>query len=582
MNVASGSISSCLIRKQQRSLGDFAFSFFFIGHFILISYLFRWGRPTFPRRSFDLLFKVHSICGLIMLSINELTCRVCLHEQQVLINVFDELEDLETSLSSLLEKCGGIQVENDDIFPKYLCEECTRELLISAKFRDKCAKSKEVYEGLLKEGNVNNNNEDDLEENESCKEQNMAYSTEEPKENNFEMTEADHEETNGDLSTLINPDNLEEPIIEEEVVDVEQFTHQSEEIIQEVEEHNDEVVNTFENPHDMVIEENTPSISYEPNTNDFEVHIDLSNSAFIKSMPIRVKKQKSYTCDICGAAFVQSINLRKHLQKTHALTQCYACTICDHWFSSEMGLLQHAKDCKEPCSDEELSSEEKGRKVQKSNLSNEHIENDRRCVYCERVFQTPFALRMHLRTHTGERPFQCQYCDKSFKTQSSLNSHVKRHIGQADFVCSICGKAFYERGNLDVHMLTHTGERPHSCTVCQKKFTRVFLLELHMRTHTGEKPYPCSFCDKSFRQRSDWKNHLTTHTGAKKHKCQFCPKSYMKRASLEQHMRTHSILQIDADNLIEQSAGVAGLSGDMDVFGDFIENEEDFQTNEVT
>lgn len=45
-----------------------------------------------------------------MFSITELTCRVCLHEQQILINVFDELEDIQTNLSCLLEKCGDIQV----------------------------------------------------------------------------------------------------------------------------------------------------------------------------------------------------------------------------------------------------------------------------------------------------------------------------------------------------------------------------------------------------------------------------------------------------------------------------------------
>ncbi|XP_061396972.1 zinc finger protein Xfin-like [Musca vetustissima] len=544
-----------------------------------------------------------------MLSINELTCRVCLQEQQILINVFDELEDLETSLSALLEKCGGIQITDNDIFPKYLCEECTRELLIAAKFRDKCAKSKEVYDDLLQEGNVVVPNLSDAEEDESNNkdQQIIEYSM---NANDYSTIETEHPESNmanDNLLSLIennahDDDNVEElentNIIEEEVVmDVVQFPPNcnSEDIVQEIIENNDETVlattTAFDDTNEIVVEEDSSLINYEATSNDFQVHIDLSNSAFIKSMPIKVKKQKSYKCDICGAAFVQSINLRKHLQKTHALTQCYACTICDHWFSSEIELLKHAKDCKELSSDgDDVAAsvdETKKKKVLNTNYNNESIENHRRCVYCERVFQTPFALRMHLRTHTGERPFQCQYCEKSFKTQSSLNYHVKRHTGQPDFACSVCGKSFYEKGNLDVHMLTHTGERPHSCTVCQRKFTRVFLLELHMRTHTGEKPYPCNFCDKSFRQRSDWKNHLTTHTGIKQHKCSFCNKSYMKRASLVHHMRKHSILQIDSDNLMdehEQHSSSGDCAAEINSFDDIIENEEDedFQINEVT
>lgn len=45
-----------------------------------------------------------------MLNITDLTCRVCLQEQNVLINVYDELEDVNTNLSSLLETCADLQV----------------------------------------------------------------------------------------------------------------------------------------------------------------------------------------------------------------------------------------------------------------------------------------------------------------------------------------------------------------------------------------------------------------------------------------------------------------------------------------
>lgn len=45
-----------------------------------------------------------------MLNITELTCRVCLEEQNVLINIYDELEELHTNLSNLLETCADLQV----------------------------------------------------------------------------------------------------------------------------------------------------------------------------------------------------------------------------------------------------------------------------------------------------------------------------------------------------------------------------------------------------------------------------------------------------------------------------------------
>lgn len=45
-----------------------------------------------------------------MFNISELTCRVCLKEQNIMINIYDELEELQTNLSNLLEICGDLHV----------------------------------------------------------------------------------------------------------------------------------------------------------------------------------------------------------------------------------------------------------------------------------------------------------------------------------------------------------------------------------------------------------------------------------------------------------------------------------------
>ena len=45
-----------------------------------------------------------------MLNITELTCRVCLEEQDTLINVYDELEDVHSNLKNLLNTCADLQV----------------------------------------------------------------------------------------------------------------------------------------------------------------------------------------------------------------------------------------------------------------------------------------------------------------------------------------------------------------------------------------------------------------------------------------------------------------------------------------
>ena len=67
-------------------------------------------------------------------------------------------------------------------------------------------------------------------------------------------------------------------------------------------------------------------------------------------------------------------------------------------------------------------------------------------------------LKIHERTHTGEKPFDCSKCDKAFSVNSSLKTHERTHNGEKPFACSKCDKAFVTSSKLKIHDLTHTGE----------------------------------------------------------------------------------------------------------------------------
>ncbi|KAM9502385.1 sal-like protein 1 [Salvelinus alpinus] len=83
------------------------------------------------------------------------------------------------------------------------------------------------------------------------------------------------------------------------------------------------------------------------------------------------------------------------------------------------------------------------------------------CIICHRILSCQSALRMHYRTHTGERPFRCK----------------------------VCGRAFSTKGNLKTHHAVHRATPPlrvqHSCPICQRKFTNAVVLQQHIHMHMG-------------------------------------------------------------------------------------------------
>jgi len=91
------------------------------------------------------------------------------------------------------------------------------------------------------------------------------------------------------------------------------------------------------------------------------------------------------------------------------------------------------------------------------------------CVVCKRILSCQSALKMHYRTHTGERPFRCRICSRAFSTKGNLKTHMNVHRQSEDSSnqiksqrCSICPKQFTNGEHLRIHLKDHLND-PNSC-----------------------------------------------------------------------------------------------------------------------
>ncbi|CAG9857600.1 unnamed protein product [Phyllotreta striolata] len=264
------------------------------------------------------------------------------------------------------------------------------------------------------------------------------------------------------------------------------------------------------------------------------------------------ERPRKFECGICEKRFASGNDLRKHI-RTHTDERPYACQHCPLAFRQAGSLKNHVA-CKHRAA---LDSTNENAEAQRSFV----------CAYCAKSFPVKDRLKLHLRTHTGDRPYECPHCQKRFARGGQLIQHVRTHTGSKpyvclvcragftcsanlklhmnrhleirDFVCDVCGKRFYRRDALRKHLTCyHAGVKAFRCRVCDKRLKGH--LPQHMRIHERDKPHGCAHCGAKFAQRSQLTVHQRTHSGERPYRCRVCWKAFAHSTALKLHVRRHT------------------------------------------
>ncbi|XP_033638349.1 zinc finger protein 652-B-like [Asterias rubens] len=231
---------------------------------------------------------------------------------------------------------------------------------------------------------------------------------------------------------------------------------------------------------------------------------------------------KKFSCTTCGARYKLRSDLDRHIHKKHKRLREFLCEICGEALATRAGVKYH---------------------VSKKHMN---IKQLYQCSDCD--YNTSYEARMVIHRATHDSNFYCKLCEKKFVSAERLNKHFSSPLHKNalnPLVCEHCGYSTKKKDNFVVHMRKHTGEKPYKCKICSYASSDGSTLKKHvMAKHSSIRPFKCAMCTFSCVDKKGLDIHIRKHTGERPFKCKYCQYAAKRRSALNIHMQTH-----DKDNL---------------------------------
>lgn len=271
-----------------------------------------------------------------------------------------------------------------------------------------------------------------------------------------------------------------------------------------------------------------------------------------KTWQNHIKRHKAlrtemYKCSTCSKAFGNKTRLERHM-RLHTGDKPFECKYCDKRYYDRHQLQCHTeKHFKEiDCTCEFCGETFTGTKKLDDHKIAKHLTG--------KELEDFVALRAkRAKRQAILREDICPYpnCSYTAKTYGAMYVHKRtKHVPAHK--CKVCNKSFAFLNQLEVHMKLHTGEKPFQCELCGRSFRRGFSYREHMEMHTSQESYNCPTCNKSFKRPRYLQAHMLTHTSERKFSCEVCGNCYKTNGELKKHNKNkHGLDILEQDVIIE-------------------------------
>ncbi|KAF2718005.1 hypothetical protein K431DRAFT_189009, partial [Polychaeton citri CBS 116435] len=169
---------------------------------------------------------------------------------------------------------------------------------------------------------------------------------------------------------------------------------------------------------------------------------------------------------------------------------------------------------------------------------------------CDKAYDRPVRLEVHIRSHTNDRCIQCPEpgCDKAFFKSEHLKQHQKdKHSDDREYICTYkvivdgieqeCGKGFTTGTKFRRHVAMHEEKEATRCPEpgCGKEFRKQDTLQRHiMKDHLKQDSFRCTLlvplnsgssteeCGQMFPTPTQLKTHQNRIHLKNRHICTLC------------------------------------------------------------